>query len=78
MEARVPLGEAGAAGRKRICIDLRKALPFKGQGNFDDAVHPSPAGYDKIAEVVFTTLARNGLTRLAEAPARPQTQDIVQ
>ena len=40
---------------KRAVADVRAALPLGAQ-HFDDALHPSPAGSDRIAEAVFQAI----------------------
>ena len=45
---------------KRAVADVRAALPLGAQ-HFDDALHPSPAGSDRIAEAVFQAIKLHGL-----------------
>ena len=46
--------------KRRAVADVRTALPLQPEF-FDDALHPSPAGSDKLAEVVFQTIKFHGL-----------------
>ena len=39
----------------RVCVDVRAALPLCAE-NFDDAVHPTPAGSTKIAQAVHSAM----------------------
>jgi len=45
---------------RRVVADARAALPF-GAAFFDDAIHPSAAGSDRLGEVVFRAIKGHGL-----------------
>ena len=63
---RAALGElarlhvAACRRERRALADTRSALPF-GSECFDDSMHPSPLGSDRIAELVHATMVRHGL-----------------
>ena len=46
--------------RKRAVADVRASLPLT-TAFFDDAIHLSPAGSDRLAEVVFRAIKKHGL-----------------
>jgi len=46
--------------QRRCLSDVRDALPLSAE-LFDDCMHPSPAGSDRIADTVYSTLHHHGL-----------------
>jgi hypothetical protein len=55
-------GEGGGGGGEVVCVDLEQDMPYltpaghRDEQLWDDALHMTPAGYDRLGGLVFTAL----------------------